>query len=175
LTLIYHARAQHHAYLEATQDDLVPSEHMPELPETLNNFHTLVYLETKPADKEELPSLALGIRTTVVKGVGRADGDSCALRRVDHRQLPPTGPLLTAAKRVVDKWGALRDHPGIVPLRGVFVAREMHDAPALFFSHAFKPAAVRASSVSLSFDSPPGVAQSGAAQRSGMQGGEPLV
>jgi hypothetical protein len=147
-------RAQHHAYLEATQDDLVPSDHMPELPETLNNFHTLVYLESKPAEsKEELPSLALGIRTTVVKGVGRADGDSCALRRVDHRQLPPTGPLLTAAKRVVDRWSALRDHPGIVPLRGVFVAREMHDAPALFFSHVFKPAAVRA--CSLSFTPPP--------------------
>jgi hypothetical protein len=67
----------------------------------VNNCHSLVYLEQKPTDGEELASLALGARTTLVKGISRADGAALALRRIDHRQLPPTGPLLTAAKRVV--------------------------------------------------------------------------
>ena len=46
------------------------------------------------------------------------------------------------ALQVVERWAAVAEHPGVTALRGVFVAREIADAPALFFAHDYVPAAI---------------------------------
>lgn len=102
-----------------------------------------IWAEEKPQGSEELPSAAFGVRTTLVKAVSRAEGAARALRRVDHRQLLPTGAMVQHAKSVVHRWGRVAHHPAVVKLHSVFVSREMGDAPALFFAHDYLPAAAR--------------------------------
>jgi hypothetical protein len=56
------------------------------LPDMLQQYHTLYPLEDMAAAGEQ-PSPALGVRSTVLKGISSTDGKAYALRRIDGRQV----------------------------------------------------------------------------------------
>ena len=83
------------------------------------------------------PSCALGVRTTMLKGVSAVNGMAHALRRVDNRQFIPSAELTAAARLAVDRWSSLSGHPHIAALHGTFVSADMWETPALYFSHHY--------------------------------------
>ncbi|GLC36514.1 hypothetical protein PLESTB_000156700 [Pleodorina starrii] len=102
----------------------------------------------------EMPSVALGLRTSLVKGVSSVDGSAAALRRIDPKQVIPTAELLSRTRETVEQWSPLANHPNLVGLRAAFLASDSlvqpqppgqqpaGDASALVFAHDFHPGAV---------------------------------
>ncbi|KAK9820130.1 hypothetical protein WJX72_006407 [[Myrmecia] bisecta] len=110
------------------------------MPEMIQQYHSLYPLEEAGAD--ELPSQAYGVGTVVLKGISSVDGAAYALRRIDGRQVPPSGELLSAAQETVEVWSSLTHHPHLLVPKAVFVSSEMDGTPAIYFVHDYQPAAV---------------------------------
>ncbi|GLI63832.1 hypothetical protein VaNZ11_006934 [Volvox africanus] len=104
----------------------------------------------------DLPSVALGLRTCLVKGVSSVDGSAAALRRIDPKQVIPTAELLSRARETVEQWAPLANHPNLVGLRAAFPASDSlsqaqaggvqpsnsTETSALVFAHDFHPGAM---------------------------------
>eukprot|EP00803_Ostreobium_quekettii_P000546 evm.model.scf_693.1 EVM.evm.TU.scf_693.1 scf_693:241-4871(-) len=111
------------------------------LPPLIQNFHSLCPLEDLPLADEQ-PSVSLGIRTCVIKGVSMVDGAAYGLRRIDGRQVLPSPGLLKSAHETVQRWSCVANHPNAVGLRGVFASSEYGGVSSLYFVHDYHPGAV---------------------------------
>ncbi|KAK3237567.1 hypothetical protein CYMTET_52367 [Cymbomonas tetramitiformis] len=120
-----------------------------DLPSMVDKYHSLMPLEEMQSASDEVPSAALGVRSTVLKGINMDDGGAYALRRIDGRQVLPTGELLGSSNSTMHRWGKVQ-HPGIVPLRRVFVSRDLEESSALYFAYEYVAAAVTVESAYLS-------------------------
>lgn len=130
---------QQHNYL--IQSQWMPSGDEPALPDMIGHYHTLYPLEDLAA-AEEHPSSSLGVRTCVVKGINPHDGRAYALRRVDGKQVLPSGELLSNARQAVELWSQLSGHPGLVCPREVFVTADLDGSPSLVVAHPYHPGAI---------------------------------
>eukprot|EP00951_Prasinocladus_malaysianus_P029703 scaffold275661_cov34-Prasinocladus_malaysianus.AAC.1 len=108
------------------------------LPERMHHYHTLYPLEDL-ALAEERPSMTLGVRTLVLKGISAVDGQPYALRWIDGRQVILTPELLNAAHESVDKWSVLSNHPHVVCPRQAVATKEMEDTASLVFAYEYHP------------------------------------
>lgn len=59
--------------------------------------------------------------------------------RVLAPQVIPTAELLTSARKAVNAWAPLANHPSLAGLRGTFVSDEIEGTNALFFVHDYHP------------------------------------
>ena len=118
------------------------------MPDVVGPYHTLAPLEDLAA-AEERPSAALGVRSCVIKGISAADGAPYALRRIDGRQVLPSGELLAAARAAVEGWSVLAGHPGLVCPREAFVTADLDGSPALVVAAPYHPGAVTAAQAHL--------------------------
>ncbi|KAI8469985.1 MAG: hypothetical protein J3K34DRAFT_377450 [Monoraphidium minutum] len=133
-------RQQLQQYNYLVQSQWVPGADEPALPEVVGPYHTLYPLEDLAA-AEEHPSAALGVRTAVIKGISGHDGQPTALRRVDGKQVLPSGELLSNARQAVEQWSAVSGHPGLVCPRDVFVTADLDGSPSLVMTHPYHPGA----------------------------------
>jgi len=105
-------------------------------------YHSLLPLEDLRLDPGARPSQALGLRTSVLKGVARATGQAAALWRLDPQQVPPSAPLMAGLQGSLERWRARAgQHPGVVPPIEAFVARELGDTPSVFVAYEYFPGA----------------------------------
>ncbi|GIM11094.1 hypothetical protein Vretimale_14654 [Volvox reticuliferus] len=158
---------QHRAYMLAAQwQDESVADTGGAAGYRLGPYHTLYPLEegamgTSAAGVHggcpaEMPSVALGLRTSLVKGISSVDGSAAALRRIDPKQVIPTAELLSRARETVEQWAPLANHPNLVGLRAAFPAADslsqpqpaggqqssIADTSALVFAHDFHPGAM---------------------------------
>ncbi|CAM6115673.1 unnamed protein product [Calypogeia fissa] len=143
-----------HALIHAQLDT---DQNLVDLPEVVQRFHTLYPLEDVNRE-DESSSAAFVVGSMIFKGISSSDGLAYAIRRIDHRQVPPSGDLATSAADVVERWAPLARHPYIVAIRETFVSREIEDSPALFFVHDYYPGAVTLEAMHLHQEQAGGVA-----------------
>ncbi|GFR50636.1 hypothetical protein Agub_g12883 [Astrephomene gubernaculifera] len=156
---------QSRAYMTAAQWHDESDESGVTPPFRLGPYHTLYPLEEGAMGPSaaagaggagDMPSAALGLHTSLVKGISSVDGSAAALRRVDPKQVIPTTELLTRAREAVEMWAPLANHPNLVGLRAAFIASDSLTQPpqqpgqqgggdgvsALVFAHDFYPGAM---------------------------------
>ncbi|KIY70055.1 hypothetical protein CYLTODRAFT_420143 [Cylindrobasidium torrendii FP15055 ss-10] len=100
------------------------------LPDELQGYHTLVPLETSPADRRKFGQW----QSTVYRAVKEADGIPYALRRVENFRL-----ISQAAFAPIEQWGKIR-HPGIVAIAEAFTTRSFGDS-SLVLAYTYYPGA----------------------------------
>ena len=75
------------------------------MPDRVHHFHSLYPLEEPNADNaSENPSVALGLKSFVFKGINSHDGQAYVIRRICGKQVVPTTELLAAARAAIETW-----------------------------------------------------------------------
>jgi len=110
------------------------------IPQKIHHYHSLYPLEDVSL-VDDRPSMALGVRSFVLKGVSSLDGQAYVLRWIDGRQVILTPELLYTAHEIVDRWSVLGQHPHVLCPRQAVATKEVEDTASLVMVYDYHPAA----------------------------------
>mmetsp|Transcript_8345 Transcript_8345/g.30785 ORF Transcript_8345/g.30785 Transcript_8345/m.30785 type:complete len:654 (-) Transcript_8345:25-1986(-) len=111
------------------------------VPDMIGKYHTLFPLEEIGPSASQEPSQALGVRTTVLKGISSHDGEGYVLYRVDSDYVMPSTEIQSLASRVAERFSFSIGHPNVVALRECTFSNALEETLALFMVYDYYPGA----------------------------------